>query len=152
MALAAAALSGCGSSGNQGHELPSPLNRDFVATSVEGTPAPPISEPAAVHVSFTKPAGRAISWEANCNSFFATVRVGARRLKLSEAGGTLVGCEPALEREDEWLNRFFESDPYWGVEGAALLLRSDGRVMKLREVNDSGSGETPNEEKPSTSL
>jgi len=141
VAIGAAIASGCGSSGDDSSVAAKAgqlWGRGFVATAVEdnGASPPPIAEPADVRVSFSKATDRGIGWEANCNSFGATVRITASRLEVSQAAGTLMGCEPELQQEDSWLADFFEADPDWRAEGTDLTLTAGDRVMELEEAAD----------------
>jgi hypothetical protein len=86
-----------------------------------------------VQVSFAKPHGGWINWEANCNGYFANVHINAGRLKLAGIGSTAVGCLGGNGREDSWLEHFFGSDPRWRWRGARLALSSDGDEMVLEE-------------------
>jgi heat shock protein HslJ len=139
-------LSGCGTSDSGSTaastaEMPQQTaaqlwGREFVATAFDGSAGerPPIADPKAVHVSFTSPKARGIGWEANCNSFGSSLRITPTTLLLSEVGGTLVGCYPKFEREDDWLARFFEADPQWHLHGNELTLSSEGDAVELVEL------------------
>lgn len=139
-------LSGCGASDSGSTaastaEMPQQTvaqlwGRKFVATAFDESAGerPPIADPKAVHVSFTSPKARGIGWEANCNSFGSPLRITSTKLLLSNVGGTLIGCAPQFEQEDEWLARFFEADPQWQLHGAHLTLSSEGEAVELVEL------------------
>jgi heat shock protein HslJ len=109
-------------------------DREFVAVSVRGgsEKSPPTIRPRKIHVSFAKSHGRWIGWEVACNSFGARVRITRTKLKIRAVIGTTIGCPPALEREDAWLTRFFQSDPKWRWHASRLTLWSEGNVIKLK--------------------
>jgi heat shock protein HslJ len=137
--LIALIVSGCGASREDSSSSPArvrPWGKDFVVTSIRDTDRArqPISHPGQVSVSFTKPKGRGIGWEANCNGYGATLRITDRTLKLTEVGSTLVECLPRRrEQEDRWLADFFEADPQWHLRGAELTLSAKGKSIRLEE-------------------
>ena len=116
--------------------------REFVGVSVEDEDAerPPLDRPRDLRVSFSKWKGgkgaRAqqwIDWKANCNGYGSKLRIEADAFDLREVGSTLIGCPERPRQEDDWLWRFFESDPRWRLEGRDLVLSSDGAALRLRE-------------------
>jgi hypothetical protein len=60
-------------------------------------------------------------------------------MEVDQVGGTLVGCEPEIEEEDEWVSHFMEADPEWRLEGEHLHLISDGAMITLRGFEDPNS-------------
>jgi heat shock protein HslJ len=138
--LVALIASGCGTSREGSSSSPArirPWGRDFVATSIRDTDRArqPISHPAQVSVSFTKPKGRGIGWEANCNGYGATLRITGRRLKLTGVSSTLAEClSRRSEQEDRWLADFFEADPQWRLHDVELTLSAKGKSIRLEEL------------------
>jgi heat shock protein HslJ len=106
--------------------------RDFVGSAVrlEGGNPTPISRPRGIHVSFASK-GKGVGWEIGCNENGAKAQITANRLRLGTSGGTLVGCDQQVEFEEAWLGQFFESDPYWRLDGRRLTLTSGDAVVEL---------------------
>lgn len=94
----------------------------------------PIAEPFLVEVSIGRGAPPTIGWGARCNDFSAPLRITAARLIPGQIVATAEECRSArLEREDEWLGFFFESDPRWDLDGTRLTLRDERAVIVLAE-------------------
>lgn len=109
--------------------------RNFVVTSISPSRAgvdPPVAEPYHIRLWFSGEPRHAVSWKARCNSIGADARITARRMEIKMNLTTLIGCPPREGREDLWLDRFFESDPSWRLDGKRLLLVSDGVTIELR--------------------
>ncbi|HWW66811.1 MAG TPA: META domain-containing protein [Solirubrobacterales bacterium] len=103
----------------------------FVVTAVrDAVNPPPFPEPPRILVWISR---KEFGWEANCNGFFANLRVTSRRLRVTMIGSTAKLCPDVRAREDRWLKKFFESDPYWRVRGARLRLTAGHRVILLRQ-------------------
>jgi hypothetical protein len=68
----------------------------------------------------------ALFWESNCNEHDYRLMATWRRLKLTEAGSTLVLCGGRAGREEAWLERFFEADPDWRLRRGQLILTDGG--------------------------
>lgn len=138
---AVAVLIGAGAADGSAHRDRSghgPFDRTYVVAALS-TPAgsSPLRALGQVEVSFgsRRVDGRIvrrIGWSAHCNSVGGKLRLDAHRLVPFELVQTLIGCEPAAEREDRWLARFFESRPHWGVQAPRLRLRSSLGTMTLR--------------------
>jgi heat shock protein HslJ len=73
-----------------------------------------------------------VGWHSGCNYYGAHVDVRPKRLKLGGIGSTAIGCSKPLLRQDEWVGRFFGSDPRWVRHGRRLRLRAGDDVIKLR--------------------
>lgn len=123
----------------------SPLARDvwgrhFVVTSVSGEDEePPIARPIYIRLSFGTEKDHSVGWQASCNSFGGSVHFTATQMKVDQLGGTLVGCEPEVEEEDEWLTHFMEGDPEWHLEGEHLQLVADSGTIELKGFEDPNS-------------
>ena len=73
-----------------------------------------------------------ISLVAQCNRIWAPIEITPESLQVGEIWGTAAGCSDRLHAQDEWLVRFFRSDPHWRAEGGRLRLWSKSRVIRLR--------------------
>ncbi len=70
-----------------------------------------------------------ISFVAGCNHFSGTASWTGGVLRTGGLGGTEMGCEPPLHRQDEWLVELFASAPTLELDGTDLAVRSgDGEV------------------------
>lgn len=77
---------------------------------------------------------RSLGWSAGCNGFGTRVRITADRLLLlGQVLGTLRGCSEELEEQDDWLARFFGSDPEWELRGDSLILTSGNTIIELEQ-------------------
>ena len=56
-----------------------------------------------------------VGWWAGCNHFYsAGLEITSDRLLIRGLGSsTLIGCGTGLEKQDEWLTGFMDSDPHW---------------------------------------
>jgi heat shock protein HslJ len=156
-ACATIALGGAGCGGSGGSETgtpphteptstaPSPAanhpddlwGRAFAASSLtEGGKPRPVVGRHGITVTFDRSrTRRMLYWDAGCNRFGARLEITATELHdVGPTAGTLVGCEPQLEKQDRWLGNFFESGPRWRLTGSRLTLTSDGAVIELRET------------------
>ncbi|MFI5695498.1 META domain-containing protein [Kribbella sp. NPDC051586] len=70
-----------------------------------------------------------------CNSLGTATAAGellaGGRLSIEGIGGTLVGCEPPLRDQEEWLKTFLMSKPSWRLDGDELTLTSGGSTITL---------------------
>jgi META domain len=73
-----------------------------------------------------------IRWTAGCNLFGARVRVDRKRLRLGVISGTEMACTRELERQDDWLLRFFRRDPRWRSSDGRLTITARGTAIKLQ--------------------
>lgn len=109
--------------------------REFVSTAVseDGEPQALFAE-TRVKVTFKKRDGYGdVWWRARCNDWGARVAMTADRLVLGRILGTLIGCPGEREEQDEWLDRFFDSDPRWTMSDDRLTLESGEAVLELEE-------------------
>lgn len=115
-----------------------PFDRSYVIAALSTpTGRSPIRTLRDVEISFASRRVRAhvvrsIGWSAHCNSIGGKLRLRAHRLISFEVVSTLIGCEPAAEREDRWLGRFFGTRPHWALRGDRLVLRGSLGTMTLR--------------------
>ena len=105
------------------------------AITEDGGPRPLVAETRVV-VTFEKSGDRQdIGWSAGCNGAGAGVRAEDNRLLIGQIASTLMGCEPDLARQDEWLSEFFGSDPDWTLTGNRLVLTSTATVIELEAAD-----------------
>jgi heat shock protein HslJ len=111
--------------------------RNFIVTSVAGGDEdPPVTRPIHIRFFFSGEREHGIGWQARCNSFGGEVHFTAANMEVSEFGGTLVGCEPEIEKEDAWLSDFLQGNPEWELDGERLWLRSDSSTLELTGFED----------------
>ena len=135
LALAAAPLAGCGSSddeegaGTTGDTAASLDGRTFVSTSVRGHELVPGTQ---ISLSFED---GTLGAQAGCNSMGGTYALEGGRLRWNASPAmTMIGCEPPLQRQDDWLTALLTG----GVTVATpsdgtLVLSGDGVEVTLRE-------------------
>jgi heat shock protein HslJ len=143
LAVVAALLAGCGDSapdaetttGGSAHapRATDLAGRRFVATKVRGRTLVPGSE-----VTIELEAKR-LHANAGCNGLVGAWSIEDGRLRLhGRPAQTMIGCEHALMRQDEWLSDLLEGTPRIALHGAALTLAGDGATMRLRERAPTG--------------
>lgn len=139
--LVAAALAGCGSSGDSGSttgagtapaaSAPGTADLDgraFVAIAMEGREAVP---GAPVAVSFRD--GQ-IAAETGCNGLGGEWRVEDGRLRTGGLMGTMMACEDPLMEQERWMRDWLEAGPQVALSGDRLtLIGDDGVTIVLRE-------------------
>jgi hypothetical protein len=147
IAVLAALLVGCGGDATT-TVVPPPIpkhvdyalfERTYVVAAVDpSSGSDPFEEDDRVEVAFGRSHiapdkfRRSIGWEANCNGMGGALKITPNRLRISEAGSTLVGCGDQPEEEDEWLMNFFGTDPYWRARASRLTLITPLGSMTLR--------------------
>jgi META domain len=115
---------------------PTPLSRrPFISTAVTENGAPRSLVPGTrIEVRFmehTLTGQPGVGWRAGCNTFGSDVEIAPDRLILGDIGGTAAGCPSEdLHEQDDWLARFFDSDPRWRLNDR-LVITSDGTVITL---------------------
>ena len=121
------------------YEPPARLWGKYVASKVSaGGGQTPFAKVSRVTVDLERGEGQdgsenhRIGWTARCNSVGGGVRVTSKRLVLGELMSTLIGCPRRENKEDRWLDEFFDSDPIWHLRGAQLILRAGKRELWLR--------------------
>lgn len=135
LAFSAATAWGCGEDRSKEAEpqaVAGLWERDFVSSAVveEGKPRPLVPG-SRIDLDFTGPKDSGIGWNAGCNGHGAPVQISAEKLHLGPIAGTLMGCQSALEKQDDWLAEFFESNPTWELEGNRLTLVADGTTIEF---------------------
>jgi heat shock protein HslJ len=72
------------------------------------------------------------SFSAGCNSMNAGYELTDGTLGLtSEVAGTLMGCPPDLQEQDEWLSGFMADSPTATVDGDVLTLIAGDETLEL---------------------
>lgn len=99
--------------------------RAFVSTSVEGRELVPGST---VTMSFQE--GR-VSVQAGCNTMTGPYTFDGTTLTVGDMAGTMMGCEPALMDQDQWLAGYLAAGPAASLEGDTLRLTADGVTVTL---------------------
>ncbi len=142
--LALVLASGCDDDDAVPAADPEPISHDagdlwgheFKSTAItEGGEPRPLVPDTRVTVTFDKSDSRQdIGFSAGCNSAGGPVEVEDQTLRVGRIASTLIGCEPDLARQDEWLFTFFESDPQWELAGDSLTLTSGDTRIELAEA------------------
>jgi len=83
-----------------------------------------------------------ITARAGCNSFFGDYRIEDDVLVIGELGGTLIGCPPELQDQDDWMAGFLDSRPSIALDGDILILAGPDAtaVLQDREVAEPDVG------------
>ena len=106
----------------------------YFATSItkEGE-ARELVEDTRLRVKFKRDEERdAVTWSAGCNYFGARIVLGDAHIDTRQIIGTQIGCRRALARQDDWIAKFFRSDPGWTAEGRRLTLSTERVEIELR--------------------
>lgn len=142
------ALAGCGSgdestdAGAESSGAPAAADLDgrtFASTAVAGHELVPGTQ---VVLRFD---GGTLGAQAGCNSLGGSYAIEDGRLRWTgEPTQTMIGCEPALQRQDEWLSELLRGGVELAADGAdGLRLTRGAVVLELREGAAPGSGEPP---------
>ena len=125
------AVAGCGG-GQSADQL---MNRSFTTTSVVTSGEErPLAADSTLKVTFT-PDG--VSAVAGCNTMFGPVSFDSGTLRTSgPLGMTMMGCDPALMDQDQWISEFLASGPTWKLDGPNLTLASGETVLVLKDSAD----------------
>lgn len=114
----------------------------FVSESVDTADDPELFDGVEVTVE-VEPVGDEpwVSWQAECGTASAPVRIDGDRLALrDDVITTAIGCDTAKQGEqDQWLAEFFEAGPRWERSGDGLRLTSvDGtsEIVLVRQPAD----------------
>lgn len=133
LAVSALFLAGCAGGGGVGSPQPEPelVGRTFLSTSVTGYTLASSSQ-----ITLSFPEKGKLSANAGCNHLFGNVEFDGDRMKVSDMGGTDMGCEQQLMDQDDWFIRFMTAGPTYSLTGDELVLKGDGTEIKLmdREV------------------
>lgn len=108
-----------------GGDADSPLEgRTFLSTDVRGEHQ--LVE--GTQVRLTVEAGR-LRIDAGCNSMSGELSLTGDRLVVGDLISTMMGCEPALMAQDEWVAAFFEAGPAFALDGPTLELTGDDATV-----------------------
>jgi heat shock protein HslJ len=137
--LSLVVLAGATACGNDDEVTADDLDgRSFVASSVEGQDLVP-----EVDVRFAF-ADAFLNIDGGCNSINGGYEVNDGTLTWTdEPFGTLIGCEPALQAQDEWLTALVTDGAVATLDDSTLTLEGDGTTLELDEVEDGTAGGTP---------
>jgi heat shock protein HslJ len=118
-------LAACGSGGDDEIELE---GRSFQGTPTTGRELVADSE---LRVSFEQ--GR-LALNAGCNNMMAPYELKDGRLELTgPLASTMMGCPEPLQRQDEWLDEFFNSGPEVVALGdGEIALRGEAVEIQLK--------------------
>jgi heat shock protein HslJ len=111
-------------------------DRRWVATSVTEDGAPvALVDGTELTVSLDRFQGHAtLGFSAGCNSFGGQLWITPRTLRLVDGGGTEMGCDGPLERQDGYFARyFFRSTLDWELVGDQLTLTDGSTVIELED-------------------
>lgn len=123
-------LAACGeqtSVGGDGEPAATLDGRTFVGDQVEGHDLVPGSS---LRLSFQD--GN-VSVNAGCNHLGGAARLDNGVLKVSQVGGTEMGCEPDLMDQDTWIADFLQSSPDVTVDERTLALSKGGVTVTLTD-------------------
>jgi heat shock protein HslJ len=136
-------IAGCGDGGEGGTDgsgaaPASPpdglLGTQWISTSVtDDGDDRPLEPGTAISLGFTEDQ---VAASAGCNSMSGSTSWEGDVLVVSRLGGTEMGCDPPLMRQDEWLVGVLSSRPVVEVNEAGMTLTSGGLVLSFadREV------------------
>ncbi|WP_432889834.1 META domain-containing protein [Kribbella sp. CA-245084] len=124
---------------------PSPMGHTYLSTAVTENGEPKQLVPKTrIRVEFARTPNQnedgsrvydVLRVHAGCNRMGTAVAAGELltdgSLWINGFGGTLVGCRPPLQTQEEWLKTFLMSRPSWQVDGDELTLASDGTTITL---------------------
>jgi heat shock protein HslJ len=94
------------------------LSGTWTAVNDVGAPSA-VVEGSAVALAFD---GTALRVMTGCNTLTGTVRVVNSTLVVDGLGGTEMGCEPALMRQEEWVAQMLRARPRLELSGPTLSL------------------------------
>jgi heat shock protein HslJ len=113
-------------------------HRAFEGVSIRqaGKEAPFFEAPEDLVMVFRKRrgSGRSVNWHINCNFYGTSLHVSGNELLPLEVGSTFMACYPRkYMKEDAWLARFMEANPWFHLAGDRLTLTAGGKKVELRE-------------------
>lgn len=110
-----------------------PAGRTFVSTAVtQAGTAKPLVTGTTIRLRILE--GGRIAVQAGCNTSEGPARIEAGTLVVDDLATTEVGCEEALQQQDEWIAGFFRGRPAWKLDGATLVL--NGKDIELKMVDN----------------
>jgi len=78
--------------------------------------------------------GSRIAVQAGCNTAEGSARLDAGTLVVDDLATTEMGCDEALNQQDEWITGFFRARPAWRLDGENLVLT--GKDLELKMVDN----------------
>jgi heat shock protein HslJ len=115
----------------RGGEPAAPLGPPYESTKVlVGGEPKRLFDETPIRVDFDRDS---VSFDAACNQFGGSMKTEGQRLDVADIVGTEMACPGGGRmRQDDWLVRFFASDPKWHASGRdRLKLVSGHGVIKL---------------------
>ncbi|NNH75140.1 META domain-containing protein [Nocardia uniformis] len=125
LALTAAVVAGCSSSGDDTAPTPTPMGRAFVSTEVEGRPIPGGGP---MNLSFAEDR---VSANSGCNTATGPVNLEGHVLTVDQLAATLMGCPDERGAADEWQDGLLRSRPSWTLDGDTLTLSGNDSTVTL---------------------
>ena len=98
-----------------------PQGRTFVSTRVTAAGQPKPLVPGTT-IRLQIPSADRISVQAGCNTAAGTARLEGDKLVVDDLAATAIGCEEALQQQDDWVHGFFKARPTWRLTGDELVL------------------------------
>ena len=103
------------------------LQGAWTAVNYIGAPSPVVPG-SSVALTFE---GTALRATTGCNTLTGSVRVVDSTLVVDDLGGTEMGCEPALMRQQEWVGEMLQARPRLELSGPTLSLLWDDHWLGL---------------------
>lgn len=129
LAMLLLGVAACGSGDDSSVDGADLDGRSFVATGVEGQELVPDVE---VRLSF---ADGFLNLSAGCNAINGAYELEDGELTWAdEPFGTLIGCEPPLQAQDEWLTALITDGAEVDLDGASLTLTGGDTTLELEEA------------------
>ena len=130
-----ALLAACGEESVRGIDGPTTgIGGEYV-----GHGPPPLFPDGSEPIRLTLQGGE-IGFSSGCNQFGGTATWTDGTLRTSGLGGTEMGCEPRLHRQDEWLVELFGSGPTLELDGTDLVVRSGDEEVWFVPFDEVGTG------------
>jgi heat shock protein HslJ len=70
---------------------------------------------------------------AGCNRLGGYISTDGGRLSMDGMGGTEIGCGPAMQAQEVWLERLLLDDPTWKLEGDLLTITRGSTTVVLQD-------------------
>jgi heat shock protein HslJ len=109
-----------------------PAGRTFVSTAVtaDGKPKALVT---GTSISLRIPSADKISVQAGCNTAEGPARIVGTKLVVEDLMSTAIGCDQALQNQDEWIGGFLRAGPTWQLTGNELVLSSAELEVKFTD-------------------
>lgn len=104
---------------------PTPMDRGFVSTNVQGAPIPGGGP---LELNFAD--GR-LAATAGCNRATAAVDLSGGTIAIGELATTMMACPSERAGADEWMASLLRARPSWTVDRYTLTITSGDRVVTL---------------------